>query len=185
VTDPAKKPATYEDLFDLPEHLVAEILDGEPFVSPRPGPYETNVSLLLGTILVHEFGPESSGRDEWRIVLQPELHLGADTITPDLAGWRRERMPKLPSGPQFDLAPDWVCETTSAGTVRLDRMRKRPCYARHAIPWLWMLDAGERSLEAYELLDSHWMFVGIYADEEKVRTVPFDAVEIALRDLWS
>ena len=35
----ARKPgrrATYDDLVNLPEHVVGEILDGELFVSPRP-----------------------------------------------------------------------------------------------------------------------------------------------------
>lgn len=39
---------------------------------------------------------------------EPELHLGAEIVVPDLAGWRRERMPEISTElAHFVLAPDW------------------------------------------------------------------------------
>jgi hypothetical protein len=35
---PLDRPATYDDLVAQPEHLVAEIVDGELWTSPRPAP---------------------------------------------------------------------------------------------------------------------------------------------------
>jgi Uma2 family endonuclease len=48
------------------------------------------------------------------LVSAPELHFGPDIVVPDLAGWRRERMPVVTNDePFFSLAPDWVCEVFS------------------------------------------------------------------------
>ena len=34
--DAARRRATYQDVLDAPEHVVAEIIDGELYTSPRP-----------------------------------------------------------------------------------------------------------------------------------------------------
>lgn len=47
---PVRKPATYDDLCRVPEHKVAEILDGELFVSPRPATPHARASVLLGHV---------------------------------------------------------------------------------------------------------------------------------------
>lgn len=44
---PARRRATYEDLLAAPEHMVAEILDGELKLSPRPaGPHAEAAAVL-------------------------------------------------------------------------------------------------------------------------------------------
>jgi Uma2 family endonuclease len=53
-------------------------------------------------------------------------------LAPDLAGWSRERMPTLPDGAWFDLAPDWVCEVLSPLRPRTDRMLKMLRYGPSA-----------------------------------------------------
>ncbi len=62
-------------------------------------------------------------RGGWILLDEPELHLGADILVPDLAGWRRERLPHVPDAPFLDLSPDWACEVLSARAQRLDRMK--------------------------------------------------------------
>lgn len=52
-------------------------------------------------------------------MVEQELHLGSepDIIVPDLAGWRRDRMPRIPRDDAFiKLPPDWVCEVLSPST---------------------------------------------------------------------
>lgn len=185
MTDPAKQPATYEDLFNLPEHLVAEIVDGELIVSPRPDPRHANAASALAGKLVPPFGQGSGGPGGWRVIFEPELHLGGDILVPDLAAWRRERMPELPRGAYFDVVPDWICEITSPSTARLDRLRKMPRYAGYGANFIWMIDPAGRALEVFELINGRWTFAGIYGDDERVRAVPFDVIEIALGDLWT
>jgi Uma2 family endonuclease len=122
--EPARRRATYEDLTQVPEHMVAEIIDGELYASPRPASPHARSASVMGGDLGGPFdrppgGPEAPGG--WWILDEPELHLGPDVMAPDLAGWRRERMPRIPDVAYFEQAPDWVCEVVSPRTGILDR----------------------------------------------------------------
>ena len=100
------RPATYEDLLKVPDHLVAEILDGALYATPRPAPRHAVASSGLGGALHGPFDRGRGGPGGCLILDEPELHLGADVLVPDLAGWRRERMPAVPEEAYFSLAPD-------------------------------------------------------------------------------
>src|SRR5690606_2707049 len=91
-----KRRATYDDLRDVPAHLVAEIIAGELVTSPRPAARHARASSRLGGCLDGPFDRGDGGPGGWIILDEPELHLHGDILVPDLAGWRRERMPKLP-----------------------------------------------------------------------------------------
>jgi Uma2 family endonuclease len=117
-------------------------------------------------------------------LFEPELHLGADILVPDLAGWRRERMPVLRDVPYFELAPDWVCEVVSPSTGRIDRVRKMPIYARGQVGHIWLVDPLQRTLEVYHLEKSHWVVVGTHGDDELIRAEPFDAIELDMSRWW-
>lgn len=98
VTAPRRR-ATYTDLLEVPEHLVAEILDGELVTSPRPASLHARAASAIGAALFDPFDRPPGGGDApggWRILYEPELHFGDDVVVPDLAGWRRERMPTFP-----------------------------------------------------------------------------------------
>jgi Uma2 family endonuclease len=132
-------------------------------------------------------GPFDRGRGGpggWIILYEPELHLHGDVLVPDLAGWRRERMPEMPHAAAFELAPDWVCEVLSAGTEAKDRGRKMPIYARERVSHLWLLNPIERFLEAYRLEHGQWLLLGTWSDDAKVRAEPFDVHEVELAGLW-
>ena len=178
-------PATYADIEALAENLVGEILNGELVVSPRPAPRHANSSSGLGALLGVPFGFGRGGPGGWRILDEPELHLGPDVVVPDLGGWRRERMPSLPETAFFPLAPDWVCEVLSESTRRRDRVRKLPIYAREGVGHVWLIDPEPRTLEVYRREGDGWRLVGTWADTDKVRAEPFDAIELELALLWA
>jgi Uma2 family endonuclease len=115
---------------------------------------------------------------------EPELHLDSEIMVPDLAGWRRERMPELPETAWFETAPDWGCEVLSPSTARDDRVIKMPLYARFGVGHLWFVDPILKTLEAYELKEGQWSLLATLKDENPVRLAPFDAVEFSLGDLW-
>ena len=120
------------------------------------------------------------------ILYEPELHLHGDVVVPDFAGWRRERMPKLPmEAAAFELAPDWVCEILSPSTVNIDRAEKMPIYAREKVSHLWIIDPLAKTLEVFGLDAGRWVMLGVWRDDAKVRAVPFDAIELALEELWA
>ncbi len=182
---PARRPATYDDLLAVPDHLVAQIIDGELITMPRPAFRHGYAAMSITGALA---GPlhlgSGGGPGGWVFIDEPELHLGPDILVPDLAGWRRERLPVLRDAPFFELAPDWICEVLSPGTARLDRTRKLPIYAREQVRHAWLVDPAMRTLEVFRLQGSQWLLVVTHADDEKVRAEPFEAVEIALGTLW-
>lgn len=181
-----KRRATYQDIVDLPENLIGEILDGELHVSPRPASLHASASSALGMLLAPlRFGGGGPGR--WLILDEPELHLGPDpdVLVPDLAGWRRERMPEMPVTPAFTLSPDWVCEVLSPSTAKLDRTRKLAIYAREKVGHIWLIDPELRTLEVLVSTEGAWSLIGTHADEAKVRVPPFEALELDLAKLFS
>lgn len=101
-----ERQATYEDLRRVPPERVAEILAGRLVTHPRPGPRHALAGSALGGALVSPFQKGRGGPGGWWILEEPELHLGADVLVPELAGWRRERMPTLPEGAWFETTPD-------------------------------------------------------------------------------
>jgi len=181
----ARKFATYEDLFDLPDNLVGEIIHGQLITHPRPAPKHAVASSAIGDELVSPFQKGRGGPGGWWILDEPELHLGPHILVPDLAGWRRERLPVMPDAAFFTLPPDWVCEVVSPGTVRMDRADKMPIYAAQGIPFLWLIDPAPRTLEVFLLRDGRWSLEHVYQENEEVRAVPFDAIAFPLADLWS
>lgn len=180
----ARRPATYEDLLKVPDHLVAEIVDGELFSSPRPASRHARAASGLGGKLVPPFDHGQGGPGGWWIG-ESELHLGKDVLVPDLAGWRRERMPVYPDAPFFDLSPDWVCEVVSLSTGRLDRIRKMPKYASNEIRHLWLIDPLQRTLDIFQLENGRWVLLATHGGDQTVRGEPFEAVPIDLTPLWT
>jgi Uma2 family endonuclease len=123
----SKPPATYEDLKRVPDNMVAEILDGELITTPRPASPHAHAASTIGIDVGGPFSRDtggSGGPGGWWILFEPELHLHGDVLVPDIAGWRRERMPRLPNVAAFELPPDWVCEVLSPRTARTDRTRR-------------------------------------------------------------
>ena len=180
----ARRSATYQDVLDAPAHQVAELIDGVLHTHPRPAPPHTLASSALGNDLGNPFQFGRGGPGGWWILDEPELHLGEDILVPDLAGWRRERMPELPGTPYFTLAPDWVCEVLSPSTRRVDLQGKRPVYAREGVAHLWLIEPTDRTLEAFELRDAEWALIACAKDDEAVSVRPFDAITFSLGDLW-
>jgi Uma2 family endonuclease len=175
---------TYDDLLALPEHVVGEIVAGELYVNPRPSAAHARASSVLGSDLGGPFDRGRGGPGGWWILDEPELHLESDVLVPDLAGWRRERMPRIPDVAWFEIAPDWLCEVVSPRTARLDRTRKMPAYARHGVSFLWMIDPKVKTLEVFRLFDGAWRLESSHGGDETVRAIPFDAVELDLAALW-
>jgi Uma2 family endonuclease len=178
-----KSSASYEDLIALPEYVVGEIVDGELWASPRPAPKHAQASSVLGAELIGPFHRGIQGPGGWWILFEPELHLGKDVLVPDLAGWRRERLPSLPSEAYFSVAPDWVCEVRSPSTAAFDVRRKLPKYGRAGTQHVWLVDPLNRSLEVFRREGDAWVWVD-YPHGDAVRIEPFDAVELDLAALF-
>lgn len=179
-------PGLYQQLKALPEGLIGEILDGRLYTQPRP----TGIHALAAAGVSGElYGPFQRGRGGpggWWILPEPELHFLRDTEVdvPDLAGWPRERMPRVPAGHRFEVVPDWVCEILSPSTESKDRNIKMPIYARRGVAYAWLIDPAQRSVEAYRLADGTWQPIGTFIGDRAQRIAPFDAMAMDLGALW-
>lgn len=185
MAQPARRPATYQDVLDAPPNVVAELIGGTLYTHPRPA---SRHALAVSTLQVELGAPFHRGRGGpggWVLLFEPELHLGDDVVVPDLAGWRRERMPEMPDAPFFTLPPDWTCEVLSPSRVDYDRNVKLPVYARSGVPHVWLVDPSLRKLEVLRLGPSGYSLVETCHGDEVVRAEPFAAVELSLGALWA
>ncbi len=185
MSTPATRDATYDDLCKVPDHLVAQIICGQLITLPRPAPRHARASSVVGGKLVPTYDEGNGGPGGWWILFEPELHLGADILVPDLAGWRRERMPTLPETAFFPLAPDWVCEVLSPATAQMDRVDKLRIYAAHAVAYAWLVDPDARTLEVFALHEGRWRLETALKEADAVKAAPFDAISFNLAALWA
>ncbi len=181
----AKKKAAYEDLFDIPENLTGEIINGELTTTPRTSPkHMHSASALAGKILPpYQFG-EGGGPGGWIILLEIEIRLGENTIVPDLAGWRKQRFPKRLETNWIEVVPDWICEVLSPRTALRDRTEKMKIYAAYRVGCVWLVDPLNRTLEVFILESAALVPSAVFGGEGKARIEPFQEIQIDLGDLW-
>jgi Uma2 family endonuclease len=183
MAEPAKRPATYADLEAVPEHLVAEIIDGE-LVTHSHGQWRLSMVRTALSFELHKAFPITSWhRAGWLILHLQELHLGPQVIVPDICAWRSERVPVL-SEDHFDYAPDWACEILSDETVRYDRGRKREIYAELSVSDLWLVDPRAMLLETFTLTGGRYCWTATYDEADDVAASPFEAVSFPMSALW-
>ncbi len=180
--------ATYADLEALPERYVGELIDGTLYAQARPASPHALAASAVGAFLFGAFarrgGREGGPPGGWWILYEPELHFGADVLVPDLAGWRRERMPVIANVPWFELAPDWLCEVLSPSTERLDRRLKLERYRAQGVGHVWLVNPLSRCIEVLRASPAGWLLVATHVDGEVVGIEPFAALSLDLAELW-
>jgi Uma2 family endonuclease len=176
----ARKLATYADLLALPEDVRAEILAGEIIAMPSPLPRHNRVVMSIARRIGTPFDPDDAddGPGGWWILPDIDVQLRKhDVVRPDVAGWRRERLPEPWDIRPITIVPDWACEVLSPSNAKHDRLRKANLYAACGVPFYWIIDPAERTLEALELRDGGWFRLGAWTDGDTARVRPFDAIE--------
>jgi len=181
---PFDRPATYKDLEALPPHVVAEIVDGELWASPRPAPRHATAWARITSRIEPAFFQGRGGPGGWIILGEAEIHLGKQVLVPDLAGWRRTRLPRLPATAYIALAPDWVCEVVSPSTARLDRAKKLGIYAAEGVRHAWLVDPLARTIEVLRLVRGRWAIAATHAGDAAVRIEPFEEIELEIGTFW-
>ena len=185
-TKPSRKPPTLADLDALPPGIVGEIIEGVLYTMTKPRMRHQRTGTGIGGDLRGPFDLGRGGPGGWWIVAEPGIELPNDTkeISPDVAGWRRERMPEMPGDEPIRIVPDWVCEILSKTTRRHDQLVKMPYYAKVGVTYAWVVDLDARVLTAYRLEGGAWRVIGAYSDETEARIEPFDVVPLHVADWW-
>jgi Uma2 family endonuclease len=120
-------------------------------------------------------------------LLLPEVDVQVrqNIVAPDLAGWRRERLPDIPEETPIRIAPDWVCEVLSPGTETFDRGVKATWYASVGVAWLWIVDPEVKTLEVFRNDAGAWRPEGGWQGDGDVAARPFDVYPWPLASLWT
>lgn len=184
---PAVRRATYQDVLDAPENMIAEVIYGSLYTMPRPAAPHSRVSSRLGAVLIRHFDIDDEGPTGWLLLDEPELHLGnePDILVPDIAGWRQSRvMPDMEDAPWFSIAPDWVCEVLSPSTHVRDRGIKLDIYLRERVEYVWLIDPIAETLEIFRHNGAQWSRGSLHTGDVTVRAEPFDAIELELARIW-
>ena len=189
--EPPRK-ATYQDVLDAPENMVAQLIDGELYLHARPAdPHvwagwklSIQIELRYGGSLDSDSEGDGHGHGEWAILPEPELRLGKDVLVPDIAGWRANKYQRNWANSFSEVVPNWVCEVLSPTTRNIDLGRKSDIYAREGVSHLWIVDPKERTLQVSELTAGKWLPISTLADSDRVTVPPFEKLNISLSRLW-
>ncbi|HVJ21859.1 MAG TPA: Uma2 family endonuclease [Polyangiaceae bacterium] len=156
-------------------------MGGEIVTSPSPLPRHSKAQRSLGRFIGGPFDDDDGhgGPGGWWIFPEVDIRFAPhDVVRPDLAGWRRARLPSPGNVRPIEVVPDWICEVTSPSTASLDRVTKRALYAKHGVGFYWIVDPAARTLEALELQAHRWVELGAWDDTAVVRIPPFEAQEL-------
>jgi Uma2 family endonuclease len=180
------RPATYADLQALPEGVKGEIIDGELYVQPRPRPAQARAEATIVSDIQGPYDLGRGGPGGWWILPEPAIELPrSPEFSPDVAGWRRERLPELPQDASIQVAPDWICEILSPGTRAYDYVKKRPFYAQIGVSWLWYVDVEARTVTVSRRVEGGWLEVAVHGGDERVQLEPFADAQLELALWWS
>jgi Uma2 family endonuclease len=185
MAEEAKKKADYDDLYNIPENMTGQIIDGDLIVTPRPSRHHVYAASVLGSELgpSYQFG-RGGGPGGWIILIGPEIKMGENILVPDLAGWKKERFPSSEETNWISAHPDWVCEVLSPGALRLDKIKKMRLYGQNGVKHFWLIDPIAGTLDVFRLESGRWMVAGSFVEDDKVRAEPFQETEIDLSNLW-
>ncbi|HEX2252206.1 MAG TPA: Uma2 family endonuclease [Thermoanaerobaculia bacterium] len=185
MAEPSRRLAGWSDVVAAPDGLKAEVIAGELFLMARPIPWHGIAQAALASQLIPRFHDADDGPGGWWIVIEPDVILGPhDIVSPDLVGWRRQRLPASALDRAVEMPPDWVCEVLSPSTSHRDRGSKADLYLRCGVAHSWLLDLSARLLEAFEAREGRWVRLGAWGPEQSARIPPFDAAELRLAGLF-
>lgn len=185
MADALRKISLYDDLLSLPDSITGEILNGQLYGHPRPSGKHVAAASNLSIDIGGAYHRGRGGPGGWWILSEPEIHfkLDEEVVVPDLAGWKRDRMPSIPDSHKFTVIPDWACEIISPSTESIDWNIKKPLYASYGVRYLWMVDPKKRRVWAFALRDKDWVSLGEYAEGDVINIEPFIDISINVSEL--
>jgi len=183
--NPALKMATWEDLLAYPEGTHAEAIRGVIHVEPNPLPRHADFVGRLRTRVGSVLDPDDDDPAGWWILAEVDVRLGPhDIVEPDIAGWRRARLPDPFDTRPIDVVPDWVCEVLSPSTAARDRGQKMALYARVGVPHAWLVAPVDRTIEVYANEGGRFVLLGAWGEGDTAALPPFETLVLDIARLF-
>lgn len=179
-------PATLADLLALPEADRYEIVAGElapkEAATGRHGEAQASLIILLQSF--RRGGGRGGGPGGWLFGTEVLTQFDAAQVRrPDVAGWKRARLPAMPEVVPVTVIPDWICEILSTRRAD-DLVAKMRLYHQSSVAHYWIIDPEAETLAVYRWHEDGYLHVLGAQKGERVKAEPFDAIELLVGVLF-
>ena len=177
--------ATAEDLEALPESHRMEVIGGALVQKAAPSFEHGDAQSSIAELLKPPFQRGRGGPGGWWIGTEVEIELSVhDVYLPDVAGWKRDRVPERPRGRPIRVRPDWVCEVLSASNALNDVGVKLAAYHRAGVPHYWVVDPDRETLTVFRSTSAGYVLALSGGRGEVVHAEPFEAMQLRVGELF-
>jgi Uma2 family endonuclease len=107
-----------------------------------------------------------------------------DARRPDLLFFAADRIHLIAGSNKPEVPPDLCVEVLSPSNAGSDRTDKFDLYQSSGVPFYWIVDPMERTVEAYRLENGTYLRSGHGTGDEVLRLPPFTNLELPLARLW-
>jgi Uma2 family endonuclease len=173
--------ATLADFLAIPEEQRRrlELVDGSIVergaASGAHGAVQRKVSAYIDP---YDRRPGGRAPGGWWFATEVDVYFDeSNTLRPDVAGWRRDRVPARPLDIPVMVRPDWVCEVLSTNK-RNDLVKKKRVYHRHQVPHYWIIDPEQETLTVHKWGQEGYVEIVVAERGETVRAEPFDVLPL-------
>ena len=177
---------TVDEWLREPAEKRYELIDGD--LIEKAAPDFSHGSAQAGLIAhLHPWFHQRDGGDRpggWWIASEVDVVLDDNGFRPDIAGWRRERVPEMPKTRPVRVRPDWICEIVSESNATTDTIKKLRRYHQAGVPHYWLLDPATRTLAVYRHAAEGYQSVLVAEAGETARAEPFEAIELRIAALF-
>ena len=166
--------------------IKAELVDGNIVYKAQAGWSHSAVHAAVIAVLRSRFHgkPKRTGGGGWWILTDASIQFrnvseSGRILRPDLAGWKRERVPTRPDQDYpVALRPDWACEVTHT-TLRKDTTVVPETLAAEGVPHYWRLDVPSENLQVFELVQGKYALIrSLFREDSLVVIPPFENVAL-------
>jgi Uma2 family endonuclease len=173
---------TYADYAAIPnDGKRYELHEGDLWVTPAPGTRHQRVVGELFILLAQHVKRRQLGQ----VFVSPVDCILGDTsvVQPDVVYLGRDRLTAI-SDRGIEGPPTLVVEVLSPSTIQIDRIVKGQLYAKHRVPYYWIVDAEQRTVQAFELSGDAYRPVGSLEGGRPVALPPFTDLPLDPAAIW-
>jgi Uma2 family endonuclease len=164
-----------------PDGIRNELVHGEVVVSPSPN-FDHGYAVIE---LIGILNPHIKSRQLGQLYTDLDSYFGPEDVRrPDLLFFVQSRLHVLAAAKKPEAPPDLCIEVLSPSNAGYDRTDKFDLYQAASVPFYWIVDPMERTLEAYKLVSGKYIRSGHGTGDEVLRLQPFEELAIPLATLW-